>query len=418
MSLKIFPIQTATSCQLKWNWSTIFLNSGITSSCHRTAFSEITAENFNEFHNTPIKLADRTSMLDGNWPESSCRYCKDIEDAGGVSDRIRQLGKPIEIAPELNENHQAIHVTPVTVEVFFSNSCNLSCLYCGPQASSSIEGENNKFGDFKQNGVILINDIEKQYKDLLPSFWKWFPVGFPKIKRFHFLGGEPFYQKELDKLLEMIEKYPNPHCELNLVTNLMVPKEKLENFLIKTKKLIIGKKLKRLDLTCSIDCWGPEQEYVRWGINLKHWEENFNLLLEHKWVYLNINQTVSVLTIKTMPELLLKLIEWRKHRHVGHWFSGITPNPSYLKVKIFDTGEFKEDTDKILSLMPIDTEENKSAYEYMKGILNQNKNQSSDLDEIKNLIIFLDEKDRRRNTNWRDVFPWLIKYEDLCGIQE
>ena len=36
--------------------------------------------------------------------------------------------------------------------------------------------------------------------------------------------------------------------------------------------------------------------------------------------------------------------------------------------------------------------------------------------EIKKLIFFLDEKDRRRNTNWENLFPWLIKYRELCGI--
>ena len=30
-----FPIRTKTSCLLKWNWSTIFLNTGEVSVCHR-----------------------------------------------------------------------------------------------------------------------------------------------------------------------------------------------------------------------------------------------------------------------------------------------------------------------------------------------------------------------------------------------
>jgi hypothetical protein len=128
-----------------------------------------------------------------------------------------------------------------------------------------------------------------------------------------------------------------------------------------------------LDITCSIDCWGAEQEYVRWGIDLKKWEENFNLLIENKWVYLNINQTISALTVKTMPELLVKLSEWRKNRKIGHWFGGVAPGPSYLKSGIFDKSEFADDVDNILSLMPTESEQDKAAYEYMKGILNNTK---------------------------------------------
>jgi hypothetical protein len=33
---KPFLINTPTACQLKWNWSTLFLTTGDTASCHRT----------------------------------------------------------------------------------------------------------------------------------------------------------------------------------------------------------------------------------------------------------------------------------------------------------------------------------------------------------------------------------------------
>lgn len=416
---KYFPIKTTTACQLKWNWSTLYLNSGGTASCHRTAISVVNEENFSDFHNTPLKLADRQNMLDGKWPEDSCTYCREIEEAGGISDRERQLSIPDMYPAELEINPTATKISPTILEVYFNNACNLGCLYCDTAGalSSTIATENKQYGDFKKEGVELVS-IDDHFKDLVPHFWEWFPAGFPKIKRMHILGGEPFYQKELDKLLDMIEQYPNPNCELNIITNLMVPKKRIEDFLLKTKKLLIKRKLKRIDITCSIDCWGPEQEYVRWGINLKQWEENFNLLIENKWIYLTINQTISVLTIKTMPELMSKLTEWRKNRKIGQWFSGVTPGPSYLKGEIFGNKEFVIDEETILSMMPQDTSEDKDAYKYMQGIFKQILAPTQNINEIRNLIIFLNEKDRRRKTNWRQTFPWLIKYEDLCGIQK
>jgi len=415
---KYFPINTATACQLKWAWSTLFLNSGITASCHRTAYGEINEENFLNFHNTPLKLDDRNKMLQGQWPETSCGYCKKIEEENGISDRQRHLTIPDLVPPELEQDNTAINISPTIVEVFFNNTCNLGCLYCNPGLSSTIETENRKFGDFIINDIELTNKFTGNYKDLTPHFWNWFPEGFVKLKRFHFLGGEPFYQKELDILLEMIEKYPNPDCEINLVTNLMVSKKRIVEVLNKFKSLLIKRKIKRLDITASIDCWGPQQEYVRWGIDLKIWEDNFKLLLENKWIYLNINQTISTLTIKTMPELLIKLKQWRQDRNIGQWFSGVTPGPSYLKGEIFGDKEFKHDAVEILNLMPRDTDAEKIAVEYMHGIFKQILNTEQNTDEIKKLILFLNEKDRRRNTDWRKVFPWLIKYEDLCGIQE
>jgi hypothetical protein len=227
----------------------------------------------------------------------------------------------------------------------------------------------------------------------------------------HVLGGEPFYQREVDKLLDMIEKYPNPDCELNIVTNLMVSESRVRQFVDRFEQLLVKRFIKRVDITCSIDCWGPEQEYVRWGINLEHWLKNFEFLLSKRWLTLNINQTIMPLTIKTMPELLTQLAEWRKQRHVGHFFSGIEPAPDYLRLDIFGVDLFKQDIERIMQLMPQENEQDIAAHGYMKGILNIILKSEMQVDKIKDLIIYLEEKDRRRGTNWEIVFPWLTEYK-------
>ena len=159
MSDKFFPIKTETACQLKWNWSTLFLNTGVTKSCHRTAESVLTPENFFNFHNTELKLSDRRRMLEGQWPEHSCSYCREIEEAGGVSDRLRQVSIPNLVPPELDADPSAINISPTIVEVFFNNACNMGCLYCSSKLSSTIETENRKFGDFSKDGVTDLNEI-------------------------------------------------------------------------------------------------------------------------------------------------------------------------------------------------------------------------------------------------------------------
>lgn len=410
MSSKVFPIQTATACPLKWNWSSLYLNTGITRSCHRTSESELTAENFDTFHNTDIKILDRTSMLAGKWPENSCQYCRNIEERGEVSDRMRHLTLPRVDAPELKTNTSATTVTPTILEVFFNNTCNLGCVYCSSRLSSVIAAEDIKFGKFSSQGVVL-ETVDNQYKNLIPHFWKWFSTGFQTLARLNVLGGEPLYQKDFDRLLEEIEKNPNPQCELSIITNLMISNEKLKQYVEKFKTLLITKKLKSIHITCSIDCWGPQQEYVRWGLQLDQWEENFKFLLEHKWLYLNINQTISVLTIKTMPEMLKKLQQWRRHRHVGHWFCGIAPGPSYMKADILGNSVFAKDIKKIINHMATETAEDLTAVDYMKGILSEIEVSEPNHQEIVKLITFLDEKDRRRGTNWEILFPWLMEYK-------
>ena len=158
---RVFPIKTSTACQLKWTWSTIFLTTETTASCHRTNQHKFDVEQF-DFHNTPSKLNDRERMLQGQWPEKGCDYCKNIEAAGGQSDRITNLDLPGIHAPiELDSNPKEIKVTPRILEVYFDNTCNLKCVYCGPHFSSLWDAENKSHGEFSQGGVILRSDFKK-----------------------------------------------------------------------------------------------------------------------------------------------------------------------------------------------------------------------------------------------------------------
>ena len=402
---KYFPIKTATACKLKWGWSTLYLNSGITASCHRASLTELTPENFHNFHNTDTKIQARQSMLEGQWPTGGCEYCQGVEQANGFSDRM--LHNSI---PGLFHDNYDLITSPAMLEVYFNNTCNLTCLYCNPGLSSSLDQEYTKFKSFDKDGVKLIPLEQKQIDDLEPKFWEWMSNNFSTLERFHLLGGEPFYQKQFDKFLDFVDTHPNANCEFSIITNLMISAEQLKNKITKIKKLVSTKKLKRVDITVSIDCWGEQQEYVRYGLDLNVWLQNFLYLVDQKWITLNINQTISVLTIKTMPELLERLQKWRLERKIGHFFSVTEPGPDYMRPNILGKGVFDKDFDRILKLMPTATDDDRRAVKYMQGIGNEIESRTINIDEVKKLFVFLDEKDRRRGTNWRTVFPWLENY--------
>ena len=405
MISRVFPIRTATACQLKWNWSTIYLHQARTASCHRTAWSDFSSATFDNFHNTPIKLADRQAMLSGEWPLNSCGYCRNIEESGGVSDRHLHLGIPDLSPGELVVDNQAVEVTPTILEVYFNNTCNLGCLYCIPSLSSKINQENYKFGNFYQNGLELTNiKINPEHSTIVDKFWQWMFNNSLKLRRLHVLGGEPFYQSEFDRCLDYFENHPHPNLELNIVTNLMVDSNWLIEYIQQFKKLLSTRHLKRIDITCSIDCAGPEQEFVRWGLDLGQWLKNFSVIIDQRWLTVNINQTISVLTIKTMPELLSWLAEWRTQRDIGHFFSVVSPQPTYMNPGILGPGVFDNDFEKILQLMPSGINQ-----DYMAGIFQSFQNSQRNPTEMLKLKTFLDEKDRRRNTNWKKTFPWLTK---------
>lgn len=413
MSKKYFPIRTATACQLKWNWSTLYLHNGTTASCHRTGSSELTVENFLNFHNTDKKQKERSQMLQGQWPTDSCQYCKSIEDSGGFSDRMLHLDIPDMAPPELEHNPVATSVSPTILEIYFDNKCNLSCLYCIPELSSKIQNENVKFGPFESHGVILEPMIkDHRHATYVDLFWQWLQDHSKKLHRLNVLGGEPFYQDEFYQLITYLEKNPHPALELGIVTNLMISPTKLQSLITKFKSLLVDRHVRRIDITVSIDCWDKPQEYVRYGLDLERWQTNFETLLQNRWLTVNINQTISVLTIKTMPELLSKLKTWRNLRPVGHYFSEVSPQPTYLMPHILGAGVFDQDFDAIISLMPKDKKQDRVAVAYMSGIRDHIENNQPNSQEKLKLRVFLDEKDRRRNTNWREIFPWLAKEID------
>jgi sulfatase maturation enzyme AslB (radical SAM superfamily) len=408
---KYFPIKTATACQLKWNWSTLVLYTGETASCHRSGLGKITPETFDTFHNTEKKLSERRRMLDGQWPEdTSCYYCRDIEQAGGSSDRIRHLTIPDQSPLELETDPGSVVIQPTVLEVYFNNQCNLTCLYCFPNLSSKINAEYNKHGRFEKNGVVLEPiRIESNYSKMLEKFWAWMNQHSTGLVRFTIAGGESFYQPELKSCLEYFESSDHPNLEFCIITNLTLPPDKLDQYIQRFKKLLSARKLKRIDITCSIDCLGAEQEYTRYGMKVAEWMVNFETLLAQPWLTLHIHQVISVLTIKTMPGLIEKINTWKSTRKLGHFFSVVDPGPSYLNPNILGNKVFEQDFKSILDGMPRNTNEDLLSLQYMQGIATHYAQSTPDPAELLKLKTFLDETDRRRGTSWPDTFPWLLK---------
>lgn len=405
---RVFPIKTATACQLKWNWSTIFLTTEETASCHRTNHHHFDTDQF-DFHNTPSKLQDRERMLNSQWPEHGCSYCRDIEQAGGQSDRITNLDFPgIHAPPELENNSTSTIVTPRILEVYFDNTCNLKCLYCGPHFSSLWDAENKRYGKFVR-GDLVINDkfqkninIEKNKQKM----FEWLTANRQHLTNFNILGGEPFYQQELEQCLDLFDQYPAPELKLQIFTNLNVKLAKLQTIIQRIKHLIDQDKLREFEITASLDCWGSPQEYVRYPLNLVSWEKNFDYVLSQSWINLIVSSTVTPLTVKTLPDLLQKIAQWNQQRTVYHYQNSVN-GPSYMFVDIF--GDiFVDDFNRALALKPETTPEQQSSKRYLQGIAQQSASREPNVSEITKLFDFLNEMDRRRNTDWTTVFPWLV----------
>lgn len=411
-----FPIQTATACQLKWNWSTVYLTTGTTASCHRTNHHGFDRDKF-DFHNTPQKIDDRHRMLQGEWPAKGCEYCQDIEQAGGQSDRITNLDlSGIHAPPELDQDSSATNVTPRILEVYFDNLCNLKCVYCGPHFSSLWDAENKQHGHFVQNGLRISADFQKdpamtQNKQRL---FDWMEQHAHHLTNFNILGGEPLFQTDLDRCLDFFAMHPAPDLDLQIFSNLNATEQRVANVIQKVKHLIDQGHIRQFTVTASLDCWGSEAEYARFPLDIKIWQRNFEMLLSQSWIRLVIGSTVTPLTVKTLPDLIEQINRWRQTRSVHHYFNSVN-SPSHLFIDILGN-VFESDFRHALDIMPQDTQEQQQTQKYLQGIALQSASGQPNAIEALKLRTFLDELDRRRRTKWQTAYPWLEPvFEDILA---
>jgi len=222
----------------------------------------------------------RTDVLN-DFPVSGCEECYNVEKSGNVSDRIRFNQKPIINSTYKKINAELVSIEhgnqsekPISYDIRSSNLCNLKCVMCGPISSSEYAKEINE-------NAILYNypnparTIKQPHKEIkLKSNW------FNSVEQYilssdnpivKLLGGEPSIIPSYINLLEKLLENNNHDGILNITTNLTNVNKNFKHIIENFKNPFIS---------CSVDGIGSTLEYIRYPINYKKWEENFNYLLK------------------------------------------------------------------------------------------------------------------------------------------
>jgi len=415
---KPFPIKKGLPCQLKWTHSTIYLTDGISASCHRVQGDPLEIRNGElNFHNLPAKLEARRKMLKGEWPGRGCEHCKHIEEAGGTSDRQAHLHMEGTTAPpELDDNLEAVDVTPRQLEVYWGNTCNQKCIYCAAHYSSQIHQEEKRFGLFDNEGVVIdhnqftLNPNIERDTELL---FKWFENNIHKLHKVFILGGEPFLQKETFRFIEFLEKGNYPDLTLVFFSNHNVEHNRFKNWIDRLEVLQKSGRLDKIQIFFSCDALGSAGEYVRTGLDLKIAIKNFEHILHNTNIEQGINSALTVTAVPGMPEMVryinecskIKPIYWSMMKAAQYEF-GEKPYmyPGIFGKKINDIG-LKE----AVELFDINSygypDSVKVNYKnYMNGIIKEFENREPSLIRQKQFKIYLKELDRRRNTDYTKVY--------------
>lgn len=165
------------------------------------------------------KRKNQVEALAKNDFSLGCHNCKRVIDAGNFK------GLPAKNFDDLDFSEMGF---PTKIDFELSNECNLECVMCRGEFSSSIRKNREK-----------LPPIPQPYD---ADFLKELEAFIPHLKTGHFLGGEPFLIPIYEEIWELI-KVINPEVRISIQTNATIISER-------TKKLINSM---NFDIAVSID---------------------------------------------------------------------------------------------------------------------------------------------------------------------
>lgn len=215
-------------------------------------------------------LKIKEQMLEGNLPDS-CRACKQEEDNGGISERIKFI---LTRSDEELENLKSIaKVKYFELRINFSSICTLACRICDAASSSTYAKITKDFGfryyekDISENETYFAQ-IQTIVKENLQKDVKF---------DLHLMGGEPLLSKGVKKLLDWLvdSNYANK-INLKITSSLAVNVD--DHFLQQLDRF------KNTTFIASIDSVGENYRYVRWPAQFSKIQNNLQYIQDFKQV--------------------------------------------------------------------------------------------------------------------------------------
>ncbi len=442
-------------CIAKWNQVSLHLETGLTHSCHHPTAHEIPLAELSidpsALHNTEFKKQQRKAMLEGNRPKE-CDYCWRVEDQNQYSDRQMKTIEPwaLKDFDDISLMTGDENVPPKYLEVSFTNACNQKCIYCGPEFSTAwieelkeqgpvvVLKEHNNFKRIEQ-GWQNLDDLyykKNQTNPYIDAFWKWFPEIYDKLEIYRITGGEPLLSKDTFKSMEFFLKNPNTNLALAINSNLSVPESVWSKFIILCKKLITSKAIGKLTIFTSIESWGEQANYARYGLDFDIYRQRIEEIANINDLRCVFMSTYNILSVPSFYKILEWQLELKKkyntinldnEKRSHSWLMGIDipylRHPQYLDVGIL-TDDIKEKYMlPCLDFMKNNISTNHTGFEEYEMIKFQRIIESIDIPKenktklsIRRAKFYdvINEMDKRRGTNFLKTFPELKEFYFEC----
>jgi len=313
-------------CAAKWYNATIWLGSGMTTSCHHPPAHLVDKDkvgaNPRLLHNTDQKKDDRRKMLTGERP-AGCEYCWKIEDMGrdAISDRVyKSKIYPIHALKEAYETPVEQDVNLRTLEIAFDRTCQFACSYCNPAFSSTWVRDIRNNGAYKglvsdgRNHFTHDHAAAQLYKfgernPYVDAFFAWWESDLHRtLQELRITGGEPLMSGYTWKLIDWFkENQGKSTTRLAINSNLGTD--------VDVDRLLSSIDGMAIDLYTSNEAVGVQAEYIRDGLVWQDWVDNVErLLASKKFRGIHVMCTINALCLDTLDQLLECIMEWKsKH---------------------------------------------------------------------------------------------------------
>jgi len=315
---------SASFCGAKWYNATIWLGSGMTTSCHHPPAHKINEQEIllypSRIHNTPQKKKDRDMMQKGERPPG-CEYCWKIEDMGrdAVSDRVyKSRIYPKESLDEASAMDPTTDVNLRTLEISFDRTCQLACSYCNPAFSSTWVRDIHRNGPYQDLVSDGRNHFTHEHPDAqrftinetnpyVDAFFEWWNTDLHHtLDELRITGGEPLMSGYTWQLVDWFRDNPGrSSTRLAINSNLAMEWTTIQRLLDSCQGV-------ELDLYTSNEAMGTHAEYIRYGLVWQIWVDNMSKIMKSSQVRaLHVMCTINALCLESLPEFLTLLLEWK-----------------------------------------------------------------------------------------------------------
>ncbi|MDX6768437.1 MAG: twitch domain-containing radical SAM protein [Elusimicrobiota bacterium] len=293
-----FP-DPAFFCRLPWTAASILPGGELVPCCFAQpvpGFGDLREATMEQAWNAPALRALRLDMLRGR-ENPACARCYRREQAGLPSlrtvTRARDRDGRLPMVGRTAPDGSLPDFRPWSLEVRFSNACNLRCRYCGPHFSSAWRDDAVSLGRAVPDARVttptgarggLLAEIER----LLPG-----------LAHLEFLGGEPLLMDEHQDLLDLLAAKGRFDLSLGYSTNLTTLDHRGRDA---TKDWA---RFRAVTVRVSLDAAGARGEYLRKGLRWEAALRNRERMKENcPGARVILAATVGALNALCLPDLL------------------------------------------------------------------------------------------------------------------